>query len=102
MAEGTDYKSANQMWRESGSDKSFSEWIDEAKNAGGFIPDANLMQGKEKITFKGNEVNEMRNATGNGIDDRQRRNRQYATVLGITAVAVIAYLAFSGKQTRTS
>jgi hypothetical protein len=84
-------KSANQLYRESGSTLSFKEWIGREKSKGVHIP--NVEANAQMMNMMGSEEN-----TDNSKDKQKTLIRNVAFVLTLGTLAFFAYKAITKSK----
>jgi hypothetical protein len=80
-------KSANQLYKESGSELPFKLWIEEQKEKGLFIPNPKLQEKVEE------EIQETVSTTPSS-----KFNKRYVMIGALIGVGVIAYFVLNKKQ----
>jgi len=81
MDNTTEIKSANQLYRESGSTLPFKQWIEREKAKGIFIPNVEAQ-------------NEMMNVIGSDTTTEDKPNHLMRNLAVLAAIGVLSYLAY--------
>jgi hypothetical protein len=84
-------KSANQIWKESGTTLSFADWIQREKDKGRFLPNQIVSEVTDSIK---NSLGDLKNSLG--IDAKSKVIDTNTKVVGLSKWVIVASLAIIG------
>ena len=84
-------KSANQIWKESGTTLSFADWIQREKDKGRFLPNQIVSEVTDSIK---NSLGDLKESLG--IDATQKDTSSNTKVVGLSKWVIVASLAIIG------
>jgi hypothetical protein len=89
MDNTTQIKSANQLYRESGSTLPFKQWIEREKEKGIFIPNIEAQ-------------NEMMNVIGSGSEGSDKPNHLVRNIAVLAIIGVLGYFVYRTIKNKTN
>lgn len=79
-------KSANQIWRESGTSLTFKNWLQREKDKGRFLPNKKLMEFND---VDGESTTKARDLIQETLDKAEKKNKQVVKPIGISKAVVV-------------